>query len=171
MELNEAIVSLVEKTGGMSEDVRAAFWRLISHMEVDENGCWLSTYNLDDLGYARPGNILGETRAHRVSYAVFKGPISDGMNVNHSCDVRHCFNPEHLSEGTQAENVRDMMLRGRWVSGDNSGEKNGQSKLNWFAVKEIRNLYGTGRTQASIADQFGVSRMCVNRVVLERSWK
>ena len=36
-----------------------------------------------------------------------------GMQANHHCDVKLCVNPEHLYEGTQRDNVRDMVQRGR----------------------------------------------------------
>jgi hypothetical protein len=51
-------------------------------------------------------------RAHRVSYTEFKGPIGDKL-VLHECDNRLCINPEHLWLGTQMENVKDMIDKGR----------------------------------------------------------
>jgi hypothetical protein len=40
--------------------------------------------------------------------------------VYHSCDVRHCVNPNHLFLGTSIENNRDRDIknRGRYVTGD-----------------------------------------------------
>ncbi len=36
-----------------------------------------------------------------------------GMQINHCCDNPPCENVEHLYEGTQRDNVRDMIQRGR----------------------------------------------------------
>ncbi len=37
-----------------------------------------------------------------------------GEVAMHSCDNPPCCNPQHIELGTQAQNIRDMVLRGRW---------------------------------------------------------
>jgi HNH endonuclease len=36
-----------------------------------------------------------------------------GAVIMHTCDNPRCINPKHLVLGTQAENIRDMMAKGR----------------------------------------------------------
>jgi len=75
--------------------------------------CWLWVGNIHKRGYGQfklKGKKVG---AHRVSYELFKGPIPKGLCVCHTCDVRHCVNPDHLWLGTQKENIRDMYSKGR----------------------------------------------------------
>lgn len=42
-------------------------------------------------------------------------PIARGRCSLHTCDNPPCINPGHLYEGTNADNVRDKMARGRFV--------------------------------------------------------
>ena len=43
--------------------------------------------------------------AHRYAYQLLRGPIPDGMHLDHLCRVRHCFNPWHLEAVTPQENL------------------------------------------------------------------
>lgn len=77
---------------------RGELARFRRQIKVDENGCWLWQGLLSSNGYGRcrvaPGRPL--VAAHRVAYEHYKGPIPDGLQVDHLCRVRRCCNPEHL---------------------------------------------------------------------------
>lgn len=51
--------------------------------------------------------------AHRLSYEMVWGPVPDGLVVAHRCDNPLCVKPSHLFAATQAENVHDMIAKGR----------------------------------------------------------
>lgn len=73
---------------------------------VTETGCWIWEKALNHLGYARIGHNGKSRPAHRVSYEAFKGPIPEGLEIDHVCKVRCCLNPEHLEAVNRMENMR-----------------------------------------------------------------
>ena len=66
--------------------------------------------------------------AHRISWELHNGPITEGMNVNHKCNVAHCVNPEHLYVGTQKQNVRDSINAGNFKGTQNLPNKYSMSR-------------------------------------------
>jgi hypothetical protein len=54
---------------------------------------------------------------HQIAAALRFGPIPAGATVLHDCEVRLCCrtDPGHVRIGTQGENVRDAVRRGRMV--------------------------------------------------------
>ena len=86
--------------------------RLMSKVEMlTECGCWIWMAALDPRGYAkfgfdRPGRGYGMEFAHRIAYELLKGPIPDGLELDHLCRVRCCVNPDHMDPVTHRENIR-----------------------------------------------------------------
>ncbi len=92
--------------------VVAVYLRSFSTVDA-KTGCWLWQRGLDRYGYARLTVAYKYRRAHRLAWLLFVGPIPKGLYVLHTCDVRHCINPQHLFLGTNLDNIRDMERKGR----------------------------------------------------------
>jgi hypothetical protein len=80
-------------------------------VEKTEN-CWIWKGWAFKKGYGGIKLNGKSLKAHRLSYYLHKGPISKPL-IMHSCDNRLCVNPSHLFEGTNADNMNDMKVKGR----------------------------------------------------------
>lgn len=83
-------------------------WRSTS--VSDPLDCWRWLLSINGRGYgnvARRFRAIGNT-AHRLSFAIFRGPIPDGLTIDHLCRNRWCVNPLHL----EAVSSRVNTLRG-----------------------------------------------------------
>jgi hypothetical protein len=134
------------------------FWSRVTK----SRGCW-SWRGAKSWGYGR----IGFGKAHRFSWELHFGPIPKGLFVLHKCDNRQCTNPRHLFLGTQADNLRDMALKGRSAS----GERNARAKLTDRTVKLVRQARAKGETLAAIGSRFGVSATTVLRAVRRECWR
>lgn len=71
-----------------------------------ETPCWVWNLSQNNCGY---GEVLLYGRRlllHRLSYAIFNGPLIAPLVIDHLCRNRGCCNPAHLEQVTTAENNR-----------------------------------------------------------------
>jgi hypothetical protein len=145
------------------------FWdRVNVHTEVQVNGCILFKGNLDDCGYGRitrDGNLV---RVHREVWKLHNPNQEITGVIMHLCDAPNCINPEHLSQGTQAENVADMRTkgRGRYLT----GSQQSQAKLDENKVLIIKDKLAIGVTCARLARDFDVSESAIRNIKMGRRW-
>jgi hypothetical protein len=103
---------------------------------IDEKGCWICDSHKDDnRGYPEFHYNKKTITIHRYMYMVYINggrEIPKGLCVCHTCDNPRCINPEHLFIGTQQDNIRDMV---------NKGRNRSNRSLSDNQVKQIRLLH------------------------------
>lgn len=131
--------------------------------------CWDWLGCLFDDGYGAFVPEHGKTvRAHRYAYELFKGAIPKGMQILHSCDRPICLNPDHLSTGTNFDNMQDMISKTRGMH----GEKCHLAKLTADDVIKIRELLKERiMTQVAIARLYNVTPASISDIKKGKSWK
>lgn len=128
--------------------------------------CLLWTASTDTHGYGSLRDSGRLWKAHRWSFHNFVRPIVRKEVVCHRCDIPACVEPAHLFAGTQAENLQDMVKKGRAAKGTSLP----QAKLTDDRVTCIQALRGRV-PQAVIARAFGVNQSTVSRVCSGEAWR
>jgi hypothetical protein len=139
----------------------------------------LVQYIVQDLGYLTPCwiwqralNIDGygmknRASAHRLYYKKFKGPIPEGLELDHlchergkcpggiTCPHRRCVNPDHLEPVASATNTH------RGV----------QAKLNPSLVAELKRLRAQGISYREIGTLMGIADTTAWKACAGITWK
>jgi hypothetical protein len=68
--------------------------------------CAIWAERVDTSGYGVLWFAGRAQKAHRVAYALTKGPVPAGHHLHHLCGVRRCCNPEHLDPVTPSRHRR-----------------------------------------------------------------
>jgi len=110
-------------------------------------------------GYAR---LRGVPAYRFVCEMVYGPPPTPKHDTAHSCGRGHlgCVNPNHLRWATRKENFSDKLEHGT----DARGEKSPVAKLSNEQVSAIRSIAEVV-PQGLIAQEFGISRSYVSRIV------
>jgi uncharacterized NAD-dependent epimerase/dehydratase family protein len=142
----------------------ASFWS-----KVDQTGdCWPWTRAVNVHGYGIVGWQGNFYLSHRLAFELATGTKPEQMMVCHRCDSPPCCNPDHLFLGTQLDNMRDCVAKGRLRS--NVGVCHPGAKLTEDDVREIRRRKANGARSADVATEFGIDRTHVWQIASGRRW-
>jgi len=101
----------------------ARFWSKVEKTD----GCWLwqaalvRKYGMFRL--VQDGKQIMR-KAHRIAYQLIKGPVPNGMRLDHTCHVEACVNPDHLRPVTAKQNSENR-------AGANANSKSGVRGVSW----------------------------------------
>ncbi len=138
---------------------------------LKERAKWALEINLPDClnwhkslvkgGYGQIGRKL--PNVHRVAWEYLFGKIPDGLYVLHKCDNPKCYNPHHLFLGTQKDNIKDMMVKGRHATST--------TRMSLEEAAKIRETYfNSDITLSELGVQFNISTTQVHRIVSNPDW-
>lgn len=183
------------------------FWSKVDKSD----GCWIWTGKIATNGYGRFSHANRQHAAHRLAWEMAGGPVPDGLKVCHDCpdgDSPACVRNDepgtyiingiarprfgHLWVGTQAENLADMVNKGRSATGDRNGsrthpekmqrgpratdlilrgERTSGAKTTADAVIAIRSKYAAGNvTQDQLGMEYGLSRRQISGIIRRTEW-
>ena len=131
---------------------------------IKTDSCWFMR-GQNPKRYARfwlDGTMLG---AHKVSYLMFKGPIPEGMNVLHSCDVECCVNPDHLFLGTHTDNMQDKAKKGR--GNPPRGERAHSAKI---TSSDVIDICRSKEDTTTLAERYGLTTTAIRYILCGKTW-
>ena len=106
--------------GDLDETTRAVLLdRLLAKVVADPrpDGCSYWVGAIADDGYGRFQADIGvgspTVAPHIFLWELRHGPVPASMRLLHVCDETSCVDDRHLDVGTQSENIRQMVRRGR----------------------------------------------------------
>lgn len=144
--------------------VEERFWKWTDKRGPDE--CWLWTGALMSTGYGLLGRNGRPGTAHRYSVFLATGREPEG-HVCHRCDNRACVNPAHLFVGTPADNIADMVAKGRQAVGEDAS----RTKLKAEQVLEIKKRLQRGESARNIAPDYPVTLSNIYCIAAGKTWR
>lgn len=137
----------------------------------NEKGCWgWKGCRPKNPGYGQFRHNMKLERAHRASWILHYGDIPKEMFVLHKCDNYECSNPEHLFLGTNIDNIKDMLKKGRHPFFGKSGETNHKSRYSVNLVRKIKELLVKNIPNIEIARVFNVRPQYVSKIKTKSIW-
>lgn len=127
-------------------------------------GCWEWQGTRGTGGYGLMQWNRKIFRAHVLALELDGRPVPKGMMGCHNCDNPPCVRPSHLYVGTPKQNAEDATAR----NASRTGSNNCNAKL---TEDDVRTIRGMRITHAKIAEQFGVSKVTIDKIFEGKSWR
>lgn len=131
--------------------------------------CWPWTAGKSTDGYGRL-RVQGKSlNAPRIAFYLEHGrwPVT----ARHTCDNPPCTNPAHIIDGTQADNVADMLSRDRSPVIGMTGERNPYARLSRAQVDDLRRRHAEGTTVRQLARELDYDESSMSKLLRGVLWR
>ena len=143
-----------------------AFW---SNVEVTDT-CWRWTKTTKKRAYGSWTWNRKSINPGRFLKIMLDAPSDQSLFACHKCDNPACIRPSHLFWGTQSDNIKDAVKKGRWRHRGFIGRRPDNQVLEKQHVWFIRAFHGSASTQ-SIAKILKIKKKYVWSVHSGFCWK
>lgn len=146
--------------GKVTKSVAERFWSKVERTGPGE--CWIWTGARDSYGY---GYLWVGDRLRKASHVALYLATGEWPTdkVLHTCDNPPCVNDAHLFEGSQLDNIRDAVAKGRHGS---PPRKLSIQKAHEIRARHVRNCRTNG--VRALGRDYGVSRATIYRILTGR---
>lgn len=152
-----------------------AHWTIAQILEAytDRSGgldaCWpwVRSTTRDKAGYGSFRKDGIRQLAHRAAWETANGlKLAGSDRVLHECDNTLCCNPKHLRRGTQADNIADMVGKGRRAP--TRGAANPRANL---SADQARAIFLDPRSDIDVHRRTGIPKPTINHIRKRRTWR
>jgi len=120
--------------------------------------CWLWKSVCSAWEEEEYGKMYG-CYAHRLALSYFlQRNIMPGTVVRHLCKTKNCVNPEHLTEGSHTENMRDKI-------------RDGTSKYKRLSEDAVRAIRYSDEPHRILSKRYTVALQAISDIQCKRRWK
>ena len=143
---------------------------ILAHSEPTPDGCWHWAGSSSG-GRGRVWIDGQGVYAYRLAYEAWREPIPAGLVACHSCDNPLCVNPDPIFIGTQRDNIRDAVTKGRmrFPAVRTGLAHHGVTTPPEVIAEQVARYQRGEATQTEIAVEFGVAQSTVGRWVRRES--
>ncbi len=139
--------------------------KIKNNISINSNGCWIWKKKKDANGYGRVGYKGKQSYlVHRAMFELCIGDLINVLKICHNCpngDNPSCCNPDHMFVGSQMDNIRDSMQKGR----------NYRMKFVEDDIRNIINLRKKGISAKDLAKKFKANVRTIYRILNREIWQ
>lgn len=139
--------------------IRNIYTKKIKSQYIGSTGYYMVSFSYE--------NKSKPQRVHRLLASTFIKNSTNERFINHIDGNKLNNSLDNLEWCSHSYNMKHAFNTGLI---NNTGEKNGMSKLDFKKVYEIKKLLKTGLSQQKIANKFNVSRSAILKIHLGKTW-